>query len=215
MTYKTKFQSLARLYISKTWKIGMKYQSPILILCLEYQKHRRSIIYKVFYSIANDLSRFLNIETLVRTGIPHHNWDHEKFALGPSFAPQSYLQRIVRSMFPPGTKLLRNVRSGHGIVGPSGSPLEIDIFLPDHKLGFEYQVLKTVFYSIRLIGSGPSSLFSYFLRRGYPWRISWAYFSLMSFLSYKHTKNKIRLNGHLHTKKALRSFIYLFGGIGM
>lgn len=37
-------------------------------------------------------------------------------------------------------KIETNLRAGHGLIGDSGAPLEIDIYLPDYKLGFEYQV---------------------------------------------------------------------------
>jgi hypothetical protein len=44
-----------------------------------------------------------------------------------------------RCIFPTAT-IEMNKRSGHGIVGAKGAPLEIDVYLPDIKLGFEYQV---------------------------------------------------------------------------
>ena len=33
-----------------------------------------------------------------------------------------------------------NVRKNHGVVGESGKFLEIDVFVPQLNLGFEYQV---------------------------------------------------------------------------
>jgi hypothetical protein len=51
------------------------------------------------------------------------------------------MERIVRSLFPDPTTIIEtNVRAGHGIVGSKGVMLEIDVYLPQYKLGFEYQV---------------------------------------------------------------------------
>ena len=49
------------------------------------------------------------------------------------------MERVVRAIFPE-AKIESNVRYGHGIIGESGAPLEIDVFLPLLRLGFEYQV---------------------------------------------------------------------------
>jgi hypothetical protein len=47
----------------------------------------------------------------------------------------------VRTIFP-NLEILANMRSAHGIVSASGAALEIDVYLPELKLGFEYQVQK-------------------------------------------------------------------------
>ena len=53
------------------------------------------------------------------------------------------LARIVRSIFGPKENIEVNAKRGHSIVGIDGKrKLEIDIFLPSQKLGFEYQVEK-------------------------------------------------------------------------
>eukprot|EP00026_Physarum_polycephalum_P001510 Phypoly_transcript_01512.p1 GENE.Phypoly_transcript_01512~~Phypoly_transcript_01512.p1 ORF type:complete len:1104 (+),score=195.39 Phypoly_transcript_01512:246-3314(+) len=49
------------------------------------------------------------------------------------------MERIIRAIFPPGVKIETNARAVHGIVNANGSPMEIDVYLPDYKLGFEYQ----------------------------------------------------------------------------
>eukprot|EP00026_Physarum_polycephalum_P003067 Phypoly_transcript_03076.p1 GENE.Phypoly_transcript_03076~~Phypoly_transcript_03076.p1 ORF type:complete len:846 (+),score=126.53 Phypoly_transcript_03076:232-2538(+) len=49
------------------------------------------------------------------------------------------MARALRSVLPPGVKMEHNLRVGHGLVGVVGDPLEIDVYLPDYKLGFEYQ----------------------------------------------------------------------------
>lgn len=48
------------------------------------------------------------------------------------------MERVVRSLFPD-NKIETNVRAAHGIVGTKGFMLEIDVYLPQYKLGFEYQ----------------------------------------------------------------------------
>lgn len=80
------------------------------------------------------------VELLVKAAYPDRQWSSEKFALlGKRMTPQIYLQRIVRSLFPDAAIEL-NVRGKHGIKSAKGVPLEIDVFLPAYKLGFEYQV---------------------------------------------------------------------------
>jgi hypothetical protein len=70
----------------------------------------------------------------VKTAFPNHQWEHEKFignkGSNPRQALQSLAQRIIRGLFP-SMDIQSNVRS----VLPS---LEIDIFIPQIKLGFEY-----------------------------------------------------------------------------
>lgn len=53
--------------------------------------------------------------------------------------PQIFMQRVIQTIFPNAT-INSNVRTGHGIMGTSGAPLEIDVYLPELGLGFEYQV---------------------------------------------------------------------------
>lgn len=116
-------------------------------------------------------NRFDNIEGVVRWVYPDHEWAHERFtpsSLSPkkSLTNQLYLERIIKSIFhhnnsnnekgekeeegkreEEGEKLriMSNARTAHGILGPSGIPLEIDVYLPDLNIGFEYQVLITPF----------------------------------------------------------------------
>jgi hypothetical protein len=52
---------------------------------------------------------------------------------------QKYARRIVRDIFPD-VELLFNWRGETMKSSPVGLPLEIDIYLPSLKLGFEYQV---------------------------------------------------------------------------
>ena len=89
-------------------------------------------------------SRHPSVEDLVRAAYPSHPWDHSKFVhkagAGSVFTPQLFMERIIRSVFPPGVKIESNARAVHGIVNATGFPLEIDVYLPQYKLGFEYQV---------------------------------------------------------------------------
>lgn len=96
----------------------------------------------------------------MKHAFPTHHWEHDKFVkhtgtivgievsleaylflLGRNAVktPQSLMKRIVQTIFPSG-KIEVNVRSAHGIIGDSGAPLEIDVYLPEYRLGFEYQV---------------------------------------------------------------------------
>jgi hypothetical protein len=77
---------------------------------------------------------------MVTTAYPNHNWVHERFIRGGRGLqmPQIFMQRVIQSIFP-NVKIESNVRSTHGIVGELGAPLEIDVYLPDIGLGFEYQ----------------------------------------------------------------------------
>eukprot|EP00026_Physarum_polycephalum_P003145 Phypoly_transcript_03154.p1 GENE.Phypoly_transcript_03154~~Phypoly_transcript_03154.p1 ORF type:complete len:822 (-),score=127.19 Phypoly_transcript_03154:90-2411(-) len=84
------------------------------------------------------------VESLVRTYYPNHTWDHESFihspapSTKPGFTPQLFMERIIRTLFPEAT-IETNLRARHGIVGDAGVSLELDVYLPDYKLGFEYQ----------------------------------------------------------------------------
>jgi hypothetical protein len=55
---------------------------------------------------------------------------------GKTLAPQTFLMRIVRSIFP-SAFIEMNVRTE---LQGSRAPLEIDVYIPELKLGFEYQV---------------------------------------------------------------------------
>jgi hypothetical protein len=84
----------------------------------------------------------------VKTYYPNHPWDHTRFlrhAAGATHAPQIFMSRVLRSVFPHGVKMEHNLRLGHGLVGAVGDPLEIDVYLPEYKLGFEYQVISIRF----------------------------------------------------------------------
>ena len=93
-----------------------------------------------------DLLRHDTVESLVRTYYPDHQWDHDSFihssspTTKPGFTPQLFMERVIRSLFPADVQIETNLRTGHGIVGDAGVALEIDVYLPDYKLGFEYQV---------------------------------------------------------------------------
>lgn len=86
------------------------------------------------------LSIYESIESLVRIVHPDHPWDTEKFGvMNSKNAPQIYMERVVRSLFP-NSEIRANVRTTLRVRGDRKSPLEIDVYLPDLKLGFEYQV---------------------------------------------------------------------------
>jgi hypothetical protein len=57
------------------------------------------------------------------------------------------MARIVRSIFP-NKEIAVNLRAPLGITGEHGRPLEIDVFIPEISLGFEYQVL---LYLIKIV----------------------------------------------------------------
>jgi hypothetical protein len=96
-------------------------------------------------------SRYESVEQLVRDAYPDHTWEHEKFfrqqtAQKSTYTPQNFMARILRSIFGPNVKIDTNVRASLGLLGNAGFPLEIDAYLPELKIGFEYQVtLKCVF----------------------------------------------------------------------
>lgn len=85
------------------------------------------------------------VESMVTAAYPAHAWSREQFTASSQSAhanaPQIFLRRIVRSAFPQDTQIESNARSSHGVLGEFGKPLEIDVYLPEYKLGFEYQVL--------------------------------------------------------------------------
>eukprot|EP00026_Physarum_polycephalum_P003134 Phypoly_transcript_03143.p1 GENE.Phypoly_transcript_03143~~Phypoly_transcript_03143.p1 ORF type:complete len:818 (+),score=151.04 Phypoly_transcript_03143:58-2511(+) len=87
------------------------------------------------------LREYSSAEALVTSAYPAHAWDREKFANKHhrrGLRAQMFCERVVRSIFP-NSKIETNVRAAHGIIGDKGHPLEIDVFLPEISLGFEYQ----------------------------------------------------------------------------
>ena len=90
---------------------------------------------------------YSSVEELVRKAYPAHAWEHERFIASArgaktQYAPQSFLMRIVRSIFP-GVHVEMNVRTELIRTDTnSRTDLEIDVFLPELQLGFEYQVKK-------------------------------------------------------------------------
>ena len=82
------------------------------------------------------------MEQFVRDKIPNHKWDHIQFVknrAGNHFTPQKYLGRILMTIFPE-TRIESNIRAEVALIGDRGAYLELDIYMPDLKLGFEYQV---------------------------------------------------------------------------
>lgn len=100
---------------------------------------------------------------------PDHKWQRSfiRHHAGATRAPQIFAARVLRSIFPPDVKIEFNSRGGHGLIGAVGNSLEIDLFLPDYKLGFEYQVIYKFrsFFIEWLVFTccwlGPSSLFPF------------------------------------------------------
>ena len=93
----------------------------------------------------HDITRYKNVEQLVRDAYPAHAWEHEKFFQQQvnqkaTLTPQNFMTRILRSIFGSTVKIDTNVRASLGLLGSAGFPLEIDVYLPELKLGFEYQV---------------------------------------------------------------------------
>lgn len=79
----------------------------------------------------------------MREAYPQHKWDHDKFfSLGSRsiLLSQRFLERIVKTIFPENTIIEFNVRAQLELFNDSGFPLEVDIYLPQYKIGFEYQV---------------------------------------------------------------------------
>ena len=60
------------------------------------------------------------------------------------------MARIVRSIFP-NKEVAMNLRAPLGIMGEHGKPLEIDVFVPELSLGFEYQVFSNHVYLYSLL----------------------------------------------------------------
>ena len=116
-------------------------------------------------------SRYPTTALLVQAAYPTHCWDLDRFFSGgslsnqhasssspsslaplprgggPSFTPQRLLARMVRSLFPNNT-ITPNARRAPGILGPKGSLLEVDIFLEELRLGFEFQVFSSLLYVV-------------------------------------------------------------------
>eukprot|EP00026_Physarum_polycephalum_P003805 Phypoly_transcript_03820.p1 GENE.Phypoly_transcript_03820~~Phypoly_transcript_03820.p1 ORF type:complete len:752 (+),score=55.45 Phypoly_transcript_03820:18-2273(+) len=85
------------------------------------------------------------VEGLVKKAFPHHKWDHDKFVQPRRaiFTPQIFLQRIIRTLFGAEVPIRSNVRDEFG-----PKSLEIDIFLPSLRVGFEYQDPHHYFHSV-------------------------------------------------------------------
>lgn len=79
----------------------------------------------------------------MRANFPSHAWDAGRFVSAHArvhFTPQRFMERIIRTVFPQAV-IQANIRSESGIVAEGGKFfLEIDVYLPEFKLGFEYQV---------------------------------------------------------------------------
>ena len=81
----------------------------------------------------------------MRSAYPTHPWDHVKFfqqqaRQKATLTPQNFMTRILRTIFGPTVRIDTNVRASLGILGNAGFPLEIDVYLSELKIGFEYQV---------------------------------------------------------------------------
>lgn len=74
---------------------------------------------------------------------PEHAWDHSRFSVhagrAAQHSPQTFLKRIITSLFPPPISIQVNERS-LPLVGAHNANLELDIYLPELHLAFEYQV---------------------------------------------------------------------------
>ena len=78
---------------------------------------------------------------------PDYAWDTERFVItNAKNAPQIYMERVVRGLFP-NQEITTNVRATLRVQGDRKAPLEIDVYLPKLKLGFEYQVYTLRFSS--------------------------------------------------------------------
>lgn len=125
----------------------------------------------VMMSIAPLTGRYSTVESFVRAAYPAHGWAHQQFyqqlQRRRALTPQAFLTRILRSLFPRAA-LACNARSAAALLGPAGYPLEIDVYLPELKLGFEYQVCSmwaAARYSILSVGR--ASLLSFGVRGCY------------------------------------------------
>jgi hypothetical protein len=88
--------------------------------------------------------RYPTVEAIAYAAYPNYKWDPKKFLSVGSFTPQSLLERMVKSLFPT-CIVSSNARKIIGIRSPKGNFLEIDVFLADHCLGFEFQVISFFF----------------------------------------------------------------------
>ena len=86
--------------------------------------------------------RYPTIEALVTAFYPTHLWDHTKFKKHSTktLSAEIFMRRILYTIFP-NARMEFNSRS-HGVIGDSGIPLEIDVYIPTLRIGFEYQVSK-------------------------------------------------------------------------
>ena len=115
-----------------------------------------SFVLPHFTPFLNRLSqhiRYPSVESFARTHYPSHPWEHEKFVhshVKAVYTPQLFMARIVRSIFP-NKEVAMNLRAPLGIMGEHGKPLEIDVFVPELSLGFEYQVFSNHVYLYSLL----------------------------------------------------------------
>lgn len=117
---------------------------------------------------------FNTVESVVKFAYPDHTWDHDKFPQSGSrkkLQSQLFLERIVRTLFPD-NEVISNAKAAHGIINASGAPLEIDVFLPELNLGFEYQVLFPSFSDTTNERTGSAPLFYYELWNFHLFRVS-------------------------------------------
>eukprot|EP00026_Physarum_polycephalum_P002917 Phypoly_transcript_02926.p1 GENE.Phypoly_transcript_02926~~Phypoly_transcript_02926.p1 ORF type:complete len:773 (+),score=149.17 Phypoly_transcript_02926:98-2416(+) len=80
-----------------------------------------------------------SVETLVSAFYPAHAWDHAKFKKHSTktLSAEIFMRRILLTLFP-NYKMEFNSRT-HGIIGENNIPLEIDVYIPTLRIGFEYQ----------------------------------------------------------------------------
>jgi hypothetical protein len=77
---------------------------------------------------------------ILRLAYPHFFWDPMKWTGKTKIAKsQELLARRVSSLFP-NTSVLLNYKHPNMEFSFSGKPMELDVFLPQYSLAFEYQV---------------------------------------------------------------------------
>eukprot|EP00026_Physarum_polycephalum_P001762 Phypoly_transcript_01764.p1 GENE.Phypoly_transcript_01764~~Phypoly_transcript_01764.p1 ORF type:complete len:946 (-),score=154.63 Phypoly_transcript_01764:299-3136(-) len=81
------------------------------------------------------LRPYHNIKQLLVAAYPDHKWETEK-TFSVRGVRQKFMERVVRTIFPD-AEIERNKRD-LDLVSENGFPLEIDCYLPEHKLGFEF-----------------------------------------------------------------------------
>jgi hypothetical protein len=117
---------------------------------LSYAKPRLSIF--VHKSLSFQLSliscrhltkKYRTSYDLMQDAFPNHVWDRQLFYTRG--IRQKFMERVVRTIFPT-HEIERNTKKA-GLVTEFGNPMEIDCFLPQINLGFEYQVIFVSEYS--------------------------------------------------------------------